>query len=250
MSKFKLTATDIIVGGVSIQAKTATADLQLTSDVIDVTCFGSTEYREKITGFKTNRFTCDGYWSIGSGDVDPTLWNNWASATAKVLTVCPQGNTTGKKSFSMKTIQTEYEFGGVVGEAAKFNIAAEGTSGMFRGTVIMTGTTATTVGTVATPGPIHTLGATTAGTHVHAVFQLTDIGNADTVAITLLSDDSTAFSSATTRGTFSASSANEAQWLTPIAGAITDTYWRAVATVSGSSDILSATAFTVSVGML
>ena len=58
----------------------------------------------------------------------------------------------------------------------------------------------------------------------------------DTLDVTIESDATNSFSGGeTTRGTFSQISAITSQWLTPVAGAITDTWWRIRYVIAGSS---------------
>ena len=251
MAKHRMTNCRFLIGNQDFTAKTASVELPLTADVVDVTGFstGTAAYREKLIGLKSHAFSAEGFLSFGTNQPDPTLFTNWGSNTESYITLCPVGKTTGYAAYSFAAKQHEYGFGGTVGDAAKFTVAAEGTSAVFKGVVMLTATTADTTSSFATNGPITALGAVGATQSLYATLHMTDVSANSSVVVSLVSDDSTAFSSATTRGTFTATTANVARWMTPVAGAITDTYWRAVATVTTTETETSAMALIVTAGI-
>jgi len=72
------------------------------------------------------------------------------------------------------------------------------------------------------------------------------VGAAPTLDVIVESDDNSGFTTAVTRGTFAQATAATSEWLTPVAGAITDDWWRIGYTLGGT--ITSAT-FAVFIGI-
>ena len=126
----------------------------------------------------------------------------------------------------------EYSPGAAVGELFAFNISAGGCDLLARGTVLENAVkTATANGTARNLGAVGAAQKLYAGMHVLAVS-----GTNPTLDMIIQSDDAEGFLSSANRITFAQKTAIGSQWATPVAGAITDTWWRCAYTIGGTDN--------------
>jgi len=177
-----------------------------------------------------------GYTDLAAGSQDELVYGQFTARTSNVLTA---GNveTEGQPCVLTQQVLTQISpgGGGQVGEMSEFSLSSVGTDIGVRGYLLKeTGTVA-----VSATGAIGTgvqAGTVASGQSVYATLHL--LGTAGTsITVVLESDDNAGFSSATTRGTFAGGAITAAggYWLTPVAGPITDDYWRLrVTAITGS----------------
>jgi hypothetical protein len=83
---------------------------------------------------------------------------------------------------------------------------------------------------------VYALGAATATQHLYGVLHVLAVsGTNPTLDVVIQSDDAEGFASGTTRGTFTQKTAVGSQFLTPVAGPVTDTHWRCTWTIGGTN---------------
>jgi hypothetical protein len=88
-------------------------------------------------------------------------------------------------------------------------------------------------------GSVQQLGDVAANEFLYATLHVFSAGT--TITVQVQSDDNSGFSSPTTRATFSGVTTAGGNWVTRVAGAITDTYWRFnVSAVTGTFSIAGA----------
>jgi hypothetical protein len=126
---------------------------------------------------------------------------------------------------------------GAVGELGQFSVGGEAAGlAAAQGFVMFAGTRTTTL-----TGTSVQAGAATATQTIQATLHVTDVsGTSQTLAVVVQSDDNAGFTTPTTRITFDTANAtaNRSQHKT-LAGPVTDTYWRIVATVGGTNPSFS-----------
>jgi len=116
----------------------------------------------------------------------------------------------------------------------KFGVTAEGRGDLIKGNVLFPLSTVTSSDT--STGQV--LGAVGATEYLYAALHVFSVSAADTLDV-IIQSDTVGFSSPTTRVTFTQKAAIGSQYATPVAGAITDTYWRISYTVAGSDPSIS-----------
>lgn len=176
-------------------------------------------------GLKTTMLTANGYTDLAVRGPDDQLFAAYSARSSRVATF---GNdeTEGQPCVLADVLLTSLTpgGGGRVGDMSEFSLAAVGTdvAGGVRGYLLKE------QGAVSATGAIGTgvqIGAASATQYLYASLHL--LGAAGTsITVVLESDDNAGFSSATTRGTFGPLTASGGNWLTPVLGAITDTYYR------------------------
>ena len=212
-------------------------------DEVDITTFGDT-CKHGIPGLPTIDLSMTG---PGTIDDDPLGLDDILAAqliVAQPFTIVPLRveGATAKFSQMMPFSNT---VGGTVGEAYRVSATGKGQSyQVIHGKVMATGEqTATDDGTA------YELGAVTAAQKVYGCLHVLEVsGTNPTLDVIIESDDAEGMAAADTRLTFTQKTAVGAQFITPAAGAITDTWWRASWTIGGTED--PTFTFVVSVGIL
>lgn len=224
--------------------------IDVTGAAEELTCRAEAETRESTTmrsaGWRTHRNTLKtstvstgGFWSSDSAaDLDPSFFDNLGVGN-QVIT-CGMVETEGELAHFMRHMTTEYvQPEGSVGDLAKFrlnSVGSDGQIGQIRGKLFKEyGSGAATSSTGAIGTGIE-LGAVGAAQFLYGALHL--FGTAGTsITVIVESDSSGAFSTPTTVATFNGGSitAVGGYWLTPVAGAISDTFFRLnVSAISGN----------------
>jgi hypothetical protein len=229
-----LSLTDAYLYGAGYDFTTDTNTATLTTDVaqLDKTNFGSGGWQESIGGLRTSSLAWSGFWQV-DGVSDQAVDNQAFSAlgTSQVYTFGPI-ETEGQPAYLLNAMKSQYTLGGQVGEIAPFSLAANasGSYGTIRGQL------AKARGTVSASGALGTglnLGAVSATQSLYCTFHVLSAGT--TITVQLQSDDNSGFTTPTTRATIGPLTTSGGTFVTPVAGAITDTWYRLnVSAITGS----------------
>lgn len=189
--------------------------------------------RRRRAGLKTIAFQHEGFVNYGVDQVDDALFNDIAVANVP-MTICPHNSgAEGEIAFFFNGLAGQYQPGGTVGEMHRFSVSGEADDGrdLIRGTVLNNATR-----TVTANGTAFNLGAVSATQKLYAVLHVFDpvAGSLPTLDVKIQSDDASGFVSPIDRITFAQKTNKGSQYATPVAGAITDTWWRAVWTIGGT----------------
>ena len=231
MAALVLTNNQIIVGGFDLTgfADKANADGQAAA-MVDQTTFGNGGYRVVAQGIRESSVGIEGFSDFASPGTAAAFGVS-ALGAQYAYSINPTGGTTaGDPSVFGRGLLTAYTpFGGAVGESARFTQTISSDTAEIIGSLLMplasrgaiTGTSVTMAGPTATQ-------------KVYAVLHVTGAVGTN-LAVTIQSAPLSNFASPTTRFTFSTVSATGWQFATPVAGAITDGFWRAICTVGSST---------------
>lgn len=244
MGVLALTNAFVYMGPLDFTGSAEEMLLRCEAETRERTTMRSGGWREHKNTLKKSQLSTGGFWSCDSAnDVDPEFFNNLGTG-GQVVTAGLQ-ETEGEIAHIMRKLPTSITFfDGDVGDLSKAKLEGEGSDGnigqirgkLFKeyGTVSATGATGTGIqlgaisSTQSLYGTLHTFG--TPGTSITAIVE---------------SDDNSGFTTPTTRATFNGGAITTAAgfWLTPVAGAITDTWWRInISSITGSWVIGSALA--------
>lgn len=179
-----------------------------------------------LPGIPSVAFSGSGFMDEPSTDVVRTRL-----ATASALTMCPQTVTPGDVAVFSNVMQFGMDVGGQVGDMYGFTFNAAGQGSPLVSGILMENATVTVTGT----GTIRQLGAVAAGQSVYAAVHHTAVsGTLPTIDIKIQSDDAEAFASPIDRITFPQSTAANGQFASTV-GPITDTWWRVIWTITGTT---------------
>jgi hypothetical protein len=199
---------------------------------LDNTTFGCA-VRSRTPGLADARYEGNGFFQAdGTSAIDDVLWTNFTTADV-ITTVCPSDGVEAGVAYSLKQTMLEYTpITGTVGELLGFSVAGNASaSKMVRGTIMEAGNVTTT--STSTP---YQLGAVTTAQYVYCIMHVTaKSGTSPTLDVVLQSDSAEAFESPATRISMTQATAATSQWATPVAGEITDTWWRLSYTVGGTN---------------
>ncbi|MFA5376964.1 MAG: hypothetical protein WC455_14535 [Dehalococcoidia bacterium] len=186
-------------------------------------------------GLQTFELIYSGYLDMNANNQDEEQ-TNWGEVDT-VLTICPENVDVEAIAYCTKKAASETSWDGTIGDKAAFSGAAFSSGqGVVRGLVLASGEKTTTVNGAAVEA-----GAVGATQYLYGVLHITGVSGTDnpTATVKIQSAPASNFASPTDRIEFTASTEVEAQWATPVAGEITDTFWRAVVTISGTNPSLT-----------
>lgn len=230
MSIFVLKNSKIYTGGYDVSGDMNKVGISHKAEEKDKTVFGATG-KGRICGLFDGSIKASGFWQANSAayQIDDILHSKFATAD-EVVSVYPLTGAVGEIGYSMKCMETEYTMNGQVGEVFAFDFSALSNDILVRNTIMESGAKTTTAA-----GTGRQLGAVSADQKVYAGIHILAVaGTNPTLDVKVQSDDNASFTSATDRITLTQMTAIGAQWATPLAGAITDDYWRFYFTVGGS----------------
>lgn len=243
MSQLVLTQSKLFAAGYDFSGDLRAIALRLGADQKDATNFASGGTRKRLAGLKTGSFALEGYWNAASAAVaaDDTLFGN-IGLTGIPVTIIPQTGAEGEVCYSGNFDFADYVPGAKVGDMFEFSSNGETTSEIARGTLLHNAARAS-----GGNGTIYQVGAVSATQKAYAalhILALTPSGS-PTFTCKIQSAALVGFGSPTDRITFTSAAAVGGQWATPIAGPITDAFWRIVYTLTNISSIT----FAVSLGI-
>lgn len=231
MATLTLTDAKIIVGGYNLSGFHSSCEMAYEVEILDDTTFGTSGTRSAKPGLKTFSLTGNMFWDTS---VDEMLFNR-IGATPEVVSIAPVGNAEGDRSYCLKGVGATYSpVSGEVGALMRtaLDARASGTP-LVRGQLMATGAKIAT-GT----GSGGQYGAVASGRKIYSALHITAIAGTAVPTFTgiIESDDNAGFTSATTRLTHDAMTAIGANWkeAQPVGG-VTDDYWRASWTISGTN---------------
>lgn len=237
-----LTNAFIYLAGHDFTADSNEVKLTASGEVKDRTTFRPTTagWRDKQIALKKIEMSTKGFWQSAISDaVDPEVFNN-LGVTGRVLTVGGT-ETEGLPAYIMKSMPAKYDLLGKLGELAPFTLTGANTDayGLIRGLLFKQW------GTVSATGALGTglqLGAVSATQRVYATFHVFGTPGT-TITVVLESAAANTFASATTRATIGPLTTAGGTYITPVSGAITDTWWRfRVTAVTGTFTVAAAAA--------
>lgn len=226
----------LFLNGYNISSNQLTGDLTLGRRPLEKLNWNQTQ-KHYTFGLKHSNFSGGGQIDVGNNSIDDILRAAFPNSDGNVVTVLPQSLAVNTPSYTLKGVLEAQSFAQELqrGQLSPYALDIMASS-FFRGRALQyaTAMTATTQSATQTKPAVSASQSIYAALHVFAVpGSYTD----ETLDVTIQSDaDDTWPAGATTRITFSqVSSAVGVQYATPIKGAITDTHWRANATIAGTA---------------
>lgn len=218
---------DVLADGFRLRGIMNSVALSEAADLVEANTFGDTGKR-RLAGLRSPTVDMEG---LFDATLDAELQSRIGLADVPI-TVAPNDSVDGARAFFFRAIAGEYSYFGALGDANPFSFSAEGSDGgvIVRGTIGHAG-----IETVTGVGVGRQLGAVAAGQSLFAVLHVLAASVADTLDVIVESDDNAGFTTPTTRGTFTQQSAIGSAVLVPVAGPITDDWWRVSWTLGGAA---------------
>lgn len=238
-----LTDTKIYLSGLDATGFSNRTELKVGVDVLDKTTFGSGGTREKTAGLFDTTGSIEGFWQAGDSTMpDDSLFAGLG--TSVPATWAPTlGTTAGDLAYLTKVVSAKYDLSGQIGQLVAWTVDLNGTAPVARGQIAhATGVTRSSsgTGTAIQVGAVGTAQRMYANLHVLAA-----TGTSPSVIVKVQSASTSGFGSPTDQITF-ASAAAVTGIASSVLGSITDTWWRVVYTIAGTSPQFQ---FAVSLGV-
>lgn len=231
MSKQIFKNARLWIGGYNLSGDVNRLAMALSAELQDKTTLAD-DGRARLPGLLVSAVNADGYWEAGAGAPDAVVDGYFALADVPV-SVCPiAGAAAGSRAFTFPAALADYQQSAPVGEIFKFSAGAEASGGvpLVRGLVL------NNAAQVASgDGAAYQLGAVGAGERLYAALHVLAVSGTatPTLGVKIQSDDNAGMTSPVDRITFADKTAIDYEWAS-VAGAITDDYWRASFTISGT----------------
>jgi len=223
MASQVLTNTKVWVDQYDVSGQLNAVAVEYGVDALDETTFGD-DTRTNTAGLKTTTMSHEGYWAAGT---DEAIFNSIGNGST-VVTIAGAGSAVGDDAYLAQTLSTTYSPGAAVGELLAFTVDMEAAGPLVRG-ALLANNTASGNGNAA---PVQ-LGAVAASEKIFGALHVTSIAGG-TLTVKIQSDSASGFGSPTDQITFTAATGLTAQF-SSATGAVTDTYWRALWTLTGGS---------------
>lgn len=241
MSSYVLTDAKVWAAGYDFSGNMNQGAISYEAEELDETTFGATTRIHK-GGIIQVAASLQGLWDSSTTIApDPVIFSRIGTNDLPVV-IAPQGATVGNAAYLFRALSAKYTTEGKFGELLGFGLDLKGSGGqpLVLGKVMYSGSASGDV-----TGTDVVLGAVASGKFLYASLQV--FSGSGTFIVKVQSDDNSGFTTPTDRITFSTvatGTAIAAEWATRVAGSITDTHWRIVATNP------STRGFAVAVGIL
>lgn len=232
MSKFVLTDATVFAGAIDLTTNLNKVTVASSTDEVDATTFGAGGWRKRLGGLKSADIQHEGF--VDYPDPDATLFADFSQQ--RVFTVAPTGADGDVAYFCNATRFGYTPMDANIGEMAKFSgdVMSSDRYGLIRGRLLLPKQSVTG----AHNGTGVQIGAVGSAQKLYVAVHVFTAGT--TADVIVESDDNSGFTSATTRATATVSAVG-GTFVTPVAGAITDDYWRVrTASVTGTFSIAAA----------
>jgi hypothetical protein len=221
----------IFAGAAHLSGQQNRIELSGELDEKDTTNFLSDGWKECTGSLKGFKIVGGGQWN--ASDLSAVDASRWAAlGVAEAWSIAPATVAPGDRVYVGAANQSKYTFLGELGEVAPWTVDVDGSGAMVRGWSLHNYTTART----ATGSGTAVLGsAVTSDQALYAALHVLSVSGTGSPTLTVrVQSDTVGFPSATTVGTFTAATGLTNQFMR-IAGPITDTYFRADWTISGTN---------------
>ena len=123
MAKFVLTDASLVINSVDLSDHVASVTLELNSEEIDTTAFGST-FMSKTGGLKSGTLSIDFQQDFASSEVDQTMFPLFGSTTTFVLKATSGSVSATNPSYSGSILVTQHiPVANAVGELATMSVS-------------------------------------------------------------------------------------------------------------------------------
>jgi len=221
----------VYVGGLDVSGNAkAFAAPNVTAAELDTTSFND-EWTTTIGGLKSVEWSGDLMQDHATDKVDQLVGLS-TLGTAVPISLLPAGKTGGEVAYAFNATQFAYTpLESTAGELAMAKVSGNGTGTAVRGTLMNApGTAVTATGT----GTSRQVGAVTSAQTMYAALHVIEVSGTSPTLDVVVQSDTTGFPSPTSRFVFTQATGVTSEWL-PLAGAITDDYWRLSFTVGGTT---------------
>lgn len=229
MAEYVATNRKLFFGGYDLSGDSVSLNLGVSADALDATVFGLTT-RKNIGGLQSVEANVEGLWKGGDAANDNALFSNIGVSNVPVV-FGPVDGAEGSVAYFFKAMHANYDVGGPIGEILKFSFASHAQAELLRGIFLANKSAA--AATANSTGIQH--GAVSATQKLYAALHVFAASGTAPTLDCIIQSAATDFAGPTSRITFAQKTALGSEYATPVAGAITDTWWRVSFTIGGTT---------------
>lgn len=220
-------------------------ELAVAAEALDKTTFASGGWKERTGGLVDMTGSIEGFWQAGDVTMPDDLF--WASlgGNTNPATFVPTGGAVGDLAYLTKVFQARYDLSGEMGQLVAFAVDLQGNAPVARGQIAHAYTTSA-IRTSSGTGTAVQIGAVVTSQRMYGnLHVLSAGGTGPTLTVKVQSAAASSFASPTDRITFTSAATVSGQ-VGSVLGNVTDTWWRAIYTIAGTSPSFG---FTVALGV-
>lgn len=236
MAAFTLLDAFVFLNALDLSGESNEVMLNLEANMLESQTFGDT-WAEQTAGLKSGSCEVKGFLDTGMTSDYNAYLQILLGPNAEAVTLGAE-QTEGSPAYLFQGKRSKYEWGGAHGELTPVAVSMPATGKVVRGKLFKER------GSVSATGALGTgiqLGAVGAAQYLYATFHVFSAGT--TITAVVESDDNSGFTTATTRATIGPLTTTGGTYITPVAGAITDDYWRfRVTAITGTFSVAGAIA--------
>ena len=238
MAAFTLTNSEILVGSADVTQFTGQYAIGGTVAMQEANVHGGGGFVRKYPGLKSFTTSISGFADFDAGAVSRAITPTSVGSQVPVTIVPVDTATAGDTALFTRGLIADVDpVGGAIGDMATFATTIGSDTALIGGVIGAPLAARTSTFT----GPVITLTGPTATQALYAnLHVIAASGTTPSMTVTIQSATLVGFGSPTTRATFTAFTGQAAQWITPVAGAITDGFWRVVMTITGTTPSFTA----------
>ncbi|NDG19179.1 MAG: hypothetical protein EB117_13025 [Betaproteobacteria bacterium] len=241
MAAFVLTDSRVIVGSADITQFTGSYTVGGSVAMQEANVHGAGRFVRVLPGLRKHQLQIAGVAGYDAGEVTAVFTPNTVGTQYGAAIVPQDTGTTGDVAFFTRGLLSSLNApGGAIGDVATFEMMLDGDTALVPGQVLAPLAARTTTGN----SSVLTMTGPTASQRLYAALHVTAAsGTTPSMTVTVQSSTVVGMTSPTTRFTFSAATGVGWQFATPLAGAITDGFYRATFTISGVTPSFTAAVF-------
>lgn len=231
MTQLAFIDATILAGPTDLSGQSNEISLEAQADAQESTTFRSGGWRERQGGLKSGSFDVKGFFDAGTLALpDDSLFANLGARMP--LTVSPNAPVDGGLAYLLPVMRGKYQWGGQIGELLPFEAGGESDGLIARGAYGETG-----VNVASGNGAAVNLGAVAPNQKLVAALHVVSVAGtaAPTLTARIESDDSGAFATPVTRGTFQAATGLTSEWLEIPSPGVGETFWRVSWVITGTT---------------
>lgn len=238
MAAFTLTSSEVLVGSADITTFTGTYTVAGSVAMQEANVHGGGGFVRRYPGLKSFTTSLSGFADFDAGAVSRAITPTSVGSQVPVTIVPVDTATAGDTAIFTRGLFSDVEAtGGAIGEMATFSATVGSDTALVGGMIGAPLAARTSTFT----GPVLAMTGPTAAQALYAnLHVIAASGTTPSMTVTIQSATTVGFGSPTTRATFTAVTGATSQWITPVAGAITDGFWRVVMTISGTTPSFTA----------
>jgi hypothetical protein len=224
-----LTDAKIFAGGYDLSGDHNQVSLGISIEEKDFTRFGA-QGKSRRAGLGEMSLNGEGFTNHGTDLQDEVHFND-LGVYQRIMTVAATADV-GQRAFSFRGVEMEYTpVDAAVGDEHGFSVAAMSSGLYLPSAYLLHGVTAETSSGTETGVQV---GAIASGELAYAALHVFDV-TGTSIDVTVESDSSAGFGSASTQVTFAQATGPTSEWSSAVAGPVTDDWWRVAWTLVGTS---------------